>query len=123
MDIALWIAAGFVAAAFLAAGATKLATPRPQLVEKMGWVEDATDGQVKALGAIEVLAAVGLVLPAVTDIAPVLVPIAAVGAAITMAGAVVVHLRRYEGPMAVPAVVLLGLALFVAWGRFGAHAF
>jgi hypothetical protein len=34
-----------------------------------------------------------------------------------------VHARRGEGQMIGANVVLLLLALFVAWGRFGAYAF
>ena len=40
-----------------------------------------------------------------------------------MVGAIITHLRRKEAPMALANVVLLLLALFVAWGRFGPYAF
>lgn len=124
MNVVLWIVAGLLAAAFVAAGGTKLATPRKQLEPKMPWMADATDAQVKAIGAVEVLGALGLVLPAALDIAPVLTPLAAVGLALIMAGATVVHLRRGDGiAAAVPALVLGLLSLFVAWGRFGPYAF
>ncbi|MFG2873881.1 DoxX family protein [Streptomyces sp. NPDC048337] len=53
------------------------------------WVEDLRGRPVKAIGALEVLAAVGLVLPAVLDIAPVLVPLAALGLVLLMLGATV----------------------------------
>lgn len=124
MNIALWIVAGVLAAAFAAAGGMKLATPRKQLEPKMAWVADVSDGQVKGIGAVEVLGAIGLILPAALDIAPVLTPLAAVGLALTMAGAVVVHLRRGDGMAgAAPALVLGLLSVFVAWGRFGPYAF
>lgn len=124
MNIALWIAAGLLAAAFLAAGLMKLTGKRDQMIERMPWVQDFSQGQVKAIGAIEVLGALGLILPAVTGIAPILVPLAASGLAITMVLAAVMHLRRGDGAAAVvPNVVLFALAVFVAWGRFGAYAF
>ena len=57
-------------------------------------------------------------------IAPILTPIAATGLALTMAGAVVVHLRRGDGiAAAVPAIVLGGLSAFLAVMRFGPEAF
>ncbi|MCB0922437.1 MAG: DoxX family protein, partial [Actinobacteria bacterium] len=56
-------------------------------------------------------------------IAPILVPLAAVGLALTQAGAVVVHARRGETANIVVNIVLLAMALFVAWGRFGPYAF
>jgi hypothetical protein len=68
-----------------------------------------------------VAGATGLILPGVTKIATVLVPIAATGLAVTMVLATVVHLRRHEN-VAVN-LVLLALAVFVAWGRFGPNAF
>jgi hypothetical protein len=71
-----------------------------------------------------VLGAIGLILPALTGIAPVLVPLAATGLAITMVLAAVMHLRRGDGAASVvPNIVLFSLAVFVAWGRFGAYAF
>jgi hypothetical protein len=84
-----------------------------------GWTGDASVGFVKALGAIEVLAAVGLILPAALDIAPVLVPLAATGVVLLMVGAMITHLRRREAVGIVLNLVYLALAAFVAWGRFG----
>ncbi|MET9423989.1 DoxX family protein [Streptomyces sp. NPDC006540] len=71
------------------------------------------------IGALEVLGAVGLILPAVLDIAPVLVPLAAVGLALITVGAVVTRLRRHETKLLVADLVHLALAVFVAWGRLG----
>jgi hypothetical protein len=51
------------------------------------------------------------------------VPLAATGLALVMVGAAVVHARRKENQMIVANVVLLALAVFVAWGRFGPYAF
>lgn len=124
MNVTLWIIAGLLAAAFFAAGTMKLTTPRAALADKMHWVNHATDAQVKLVGLVEVLGAIGLVLPAIVGIAPVLVPLAAIGLALTMVGAVVVHLRDGEGfAAAMPAVVLGLLCVVVAWGRLGPYAF
>ena len=124
MNVVLWIVAGVLAAAFLGAGLMKLAQPKEKLVESgMGWAGDFSPGVVKVIGALEVLGALGLILPAVFDVATVLVPIAAVGLALIMAGAIVVHARRKETPMVVINLVLLALAAFVAWGRFGDYSF
>ena len=124
MNVTLWIIAGVVAAAFAGAGLMKLTTPREALVEKMSWVAHATDTQVKFVGLVELLGAIGLVLPAIVDIAPILVPVAAIGLALTMVGAVIVHLRDGEGfAAAMPAVILGVLCLVVAWGRLGPYAF
>jgi hypothetical protein len=70
-----------------------------------------------------VLAAIGLILPAVLDLAPVFVPLAAVGLILLMIGAALTHARRKENQPIVINVVLLLLAAFVAWGRFGPYSF
>jgi hypothetical protein len=70
-----------------------------------------------------VLAAIGLILPAVLDIAPVLVPLAATGLVLLMLGAAVTHARRKESQMIIINAVLLILAAVVAWGRFGPYSF
>jgi uncharacterized membrane protein len=124
VNVVLWIVAGVLAAAFLGAGLMKLTQPKKKLADSgMGWTEDFGDGAVKAIGALEVLGALGLILPAVFDIATVLVPIAATGLALLMLGAAVTHARRKESQMIVANVVLFALAAFVAWGRFGPYAF
>jgi len=124
MNVVLWIIAGLLAAAFLAAGAMKISQPKEKLAKSgLAWTEDFSAGQVKAIGAIEALAAVGLILPAALDIAPVLVPLAALGLVITMIGAAVTHVRRGETQAIVANVVLLALAAVVVWGRFGPYSF
>jgi hypothetical protein len=121
MNITLWIIAGLLALASVANGAMKLTWPREKLASRFGWVEGA--GAVKAIGTLEVLAAVGLVLPAVRDIASVLVPLAAVGVVLLMVGAIITHLRRHEARVIVVNLALLALAVLVAWGRFGPESF
>jgi uncharacterized membrane protein YphA (DoxX/SURF4 family) len=123
VNVVLWIVAALLAVAFGAAGLMKLTRPKAKLAATMAYVEDFSGGAVKAIGALELLAALGLILPAVTGIAPVLVPLAAVGLVIVMIGAAVVHARRGENQMIVTNVVLLVLAAVVAWGRFGPYSF
>lgn len=120
MTVLAWILQGVLGLAFLAAGGMKLAQPRKKLIDSgMGWAEDFTDGPVKVIGALEVLGALGLVLPVLVGVAPVLTPIAAAGLTLVMAAAVVTHIRRGEYSGAVPAAVLGVLSLVVAILRFG----
>ena len=125
MNIALWIAAGLLAVAMLGAGLMKLVRRPDQLkAAGMGWVDHFPPAAPKVIGLLEVLGAIGLIVPALTGIAPVLVPLAASGIALLMIGALITHLRlRDPFKDAVPSLVLALLALFVAWGRFGAYAF
>ena len=126
MNLALWIVAGLLAAAYLFAGGSKLIISKEKMAtmsRSARWVEDFSASSVKAIGVLEVLAAVGLILPAALDIAPVLVPLAALGLVIIMAGAVITRIRRHEAKFMVADLVYLALASFVAWGRFGPESF
>lgn len=119
MNVVLWIIAGILAAAFVAAGTMKLTQPKEKLAASgMGWTEDYSPGAVKAIGALEVLAAIGLILPAALDIAPVLVPVAALGLVLVMVGAIRTHAKRKESQMISVNLVLLVLAAVVVLGRF-----
>ncbi|ROO52134.1 DoxX-like protein [Micromonospora sp. Llam0] len=124
MNIVLWVLAGALAAAFLGAGVMKVSQPREKLVEKgMGFAADFPMGLVRTIGALEILAAIGLILPAVTGIAPIFVPLAALGLVAMMIGAAIVHFQRKEYPAILPNLVLLAMAAVVTWGRFGPYAF
>lgn len=59
MNIALWIAQGVLAAAFLGAGILKLVKSGDELMPKMPYVEDFSDSAIRGIGLIEVLGAVG----------------------------------------------------------------
>jgi hypothetical protein len=112
MNIALWVAQGFVALAVTLAGAAKLVFAREQLARKMHWAATWPRARIKLLGLAEVAGAVGLVLPTATGIAPVLTPIAALCLAALMAGAIQTHRRLGESfvPPLLVGVVSLGIA-------------
>ena len=124
MNLALWIVAIVLAAGFAASGLMKLLIPKDKLVSSgQGWAQDVAPTNIRLIGVVEVLGAAGLILPAVTHIAPILVPLAAVGLVLVMVGAAAVHARRKEVMNIGVNVVLLALAVFVAWGRFGPYRF
>jgi len=118
MGIALWVVQVLVAVAFLGAGATKLLQPKEKLVKNMAWMEDFSQPTVRIIGALEVLGAIGVVVPALTGILPWLTPLAALGLVLLMLGAALTHLRRTEYGYITMNAVLLILAAFVVWGRF-----
>ena len=125
MNIVLWVLAEVLAVVFLAAGVMKLTRPKEKLTANpsMAWAEPFPPGVIKMIGVLEVLAAIGLILPAALGIVPVLVPLAAVGLVLMMIGAALTHGRRQEYQPVAVNIVLLALAAFVAWGRFGPYAF
>jgi hypothetical protein len=126
MNLALWIIAGALAMAYVASGGGKLILPKEKIAAvgaSARWVDDFSPRSVKAIGALELLGATGLILPAALDIAPDLVPVAAVGLVMIMTGAVVTRIRRHEIKFMLADLVYLVLAAFVAWGRFGPESF
>ena len=88
----------------------------------MGWAADVTDVEFRTVGLLEVLGALGLVLPGALGVAPLLTPLAAGGLALTMVGAIVTHVRMGETDRLAVPIVLLALTLFLAIERFGAHS-
>ena len=118
MNIALWIVQILLALAFAMAGIMKVTQPIDRLETRMGWVKDVGPRGVRLIGSLEILGAIGLILPAVTGILPWLTPVAAVGFVLTMVGAMITHGRRGEYSGIGVNVVLLLLALIVVYGRF-----
>lgn len=121
LTIVLWVAQVMLALAFGMAGFMKLTTPLDQLGEMMSFVNSSPDWLVYFIGTVEVLGAIGVILPALTRIMPFLTPLAAVGFAIIQVLAIGVHASMGETAMTLPVnLVLLALSVFVAWGRFKA---
>jgi uncharacterized membrane protein YphA (DoxX/SURF4 family) len=105
MTIALWIVNVVLALVFLGAGGMKLGKSKEAYVAGgMAWAESQSAGTIKLIGTLEVLGAIGLIVPLATGIVPVLTPIAALCLTLTMVVATLVHGARKENPT--PAVVL-----------------
>ncbi len=69
MEVAYWIVAGLLAVLYLYAGGSKLVRSKQQLAPMMDWVDTIPMPVVRGIGALEVLGALGLVLPPLTGIA------------------------------------------------------
>jgi uncharacterized membrane protein YphA (DoxX/SURF4 family) len=119
MNALMWFMEGMIAAFFLGSGLTKLIDSRDTLdLKGMGYMEDLTDRQVKGIGALEVLAAIGLTVPAALRVLPVLTSVAALGLVLLMLLSIRVRLRRRERHEVPVNVVLACTALLVALLRF-----
>ncbi|SRR6266480_5704602 len=118
MNIVLWAVQILLALLFAMVGIMKVTQPVDRLETRMGWVKDVGPGGVRLIGSLEILGAIGLILPTATGILPWLTPVAAIGLALTMIGAMITHGRRGEYSRIGANVVLLVLALFVVYGRF-----
>lgn len=107
MNVFLWIVQVVLAAGFALSGLVKLTQPKG----RYPWMNDVSAGMVGFIGVMEVLGAIGLLVPVVT-------PLAASGLAVMMALAVGLHVRRREPSGVAVTAVLLVLTALVAWGRF-----
>ena len=125
MNVALWIAAGLLAVVALVGGLTKTFVPLERLSRHEGaaWTRGASPAFVKTLGVLEILAAIGLVVPALADVGPVMVPVTAVCWVGLMIGAMITHGRLGQTKLVIVNVVYLALAVFIATGRFGPEGF
>ncbi|MFD4537546.1 DoxX family protein [Kitasatospora sp. NPDC058397] len=111
MTIAYWFLAIPLAAFYLYAGALKATRDRDRLRPMMAWVDRVPLPAVRALGAVELLGAAGLLLPPAVGVAPGLA--AAVGFVLLQTGAIAVHLTGGDRRVALNAGLLAAAAATV----------
>ena len=116
MNIALWIAQALLAATFLFTGAMKLVIPLEEMMKQMpiplpGWF-------LRVTGVVELLGAIGVILPWLLRIRPGLTALAAAGLVIVMIGATLYTLAAGDFASAPIPLVVGILAAFVAYGRW-----
>jgi len=80
-----------------------------QIAKKVSWAYDYSERTLKAFGTLEVIGAIGLILPYHLDIFPILTPMAATGLAMMMGGSIGVHLKRDEVKMIMINIVIIFL--------------
>lgn len=117
MNIALWIGQVLVAIGFLMAGVMH-GLHQEQAVARSKWMGDVSPALLVFIGVVEILGAVGVILPALTGIQRWLTPLAASGLALMMVLAMGFHAIRGEYPNIAFTFVLFLLTAFVAYGRW-----
>ena len=116
MQITYWIIATLLAAFYVYGGLLKIVRSQEQLQPMMGWAgTDVPMRVVRFIGVVEVLGAVGLVLPPLTGVAVELALVAALGLTVLQVLAMGVHLRRGEQKESVMNVALIVLAGAATW--------
>ena len=111
---ALWTVQVLLALLFLFAGGMKLVLPIEEMTRDM----PMPGPFLRFIGVVEVLGALGLVLPGLLRIRPGLTPLAAAGLVIVMIGATVVSFVSGGVLIALMPLVVGLLAAFVAYGRW-----
>jgi hypothetical protein len=115
VEIAYWIVAGLLAVFNLYAGGTKLTRSKEQLEPMMAWVDTIPMGVVRLIGTLEVLGAVGLVLPPLTGVLPWLAVVAAAGFLVLQVLATGLHLSRGEVKVVPLNAVLVVVSAVTVW--------
>ena len=115
MTVAYWIVAGLLAAFYLYSGILKIVRTADQLRPMMGWIDTVPLGLVRIIGVLEVLGAIGLILPPLTGIAVGLAVASAVGLVLLQISAIALHLRRGEARLIALNVALLAMAGVAVW--------
>jgi len=118
VHIVYWILAALLAVFYLYAGGKKVTQSQEQLAPMTGWVDSVPMPLVRVIGVLEVLGALGLVLPPLTGIVPVLAVAAATGLVLIQIGGMTVHIPRGEARVIGLNIALLVLAAAVAWLAF-----
>ena len=117
LNITLWVLQVLLAVAYLAHGLLFLFPPAEVLPLMNALIPPAFR---IFLGIAEVLAAVGLILPGLTQMLPWLVTWAAAGIMIVMVSATAYHVMRGEMTSAAITLLLLVMATVVAYMRHSA---
>jgi hypothetical protein len=113
-NVLLWIVQGLLALLFLLAGGIKLVMP----IEAMA-AQIALPGLfLRFIGVVEVLGAIGLILPGLLRIRPGLTPLAACGLVIIMIGATVITAMSGQMLPALLPLIVGVLSASVAYGRW-----
>jgi hypothetical protein len=114
VNVAYWIVAGLLALFYLYGGGVKLVQSRDRLRPMMAWVDSTPMPVIRAIGLVEVLGAIGLILPPMTGIAPWLALAAAIGFVVLQIAATTVHLRLGDRRIALN-LVLIAAAAVTVW--------
>jgi uncharacterized membrane protein YphA (DoxX/SURF4 family) len=119
LNIVLWVVQVLLAALFLSSGIAKSVLTKERMIATgQTGVAPYPLPFIRVIAGLEVLGAIGLVLPQLTRVDPVLTPLAALGLATVMVGASVSHLRIHEPTQALAVnLPILLLCVFVAVGR------
>ena len=118
MHILLWVLQVLLSATLIWAAFVKLFQPIEQLKVMWPWTGEVSPTVVKLMGIIDLLGALGLLLPSLFRFKPVLTPVAAIGIVLLMVSASVFHISRGETSQIGFNIVFGLLAAVVAYGRF-----
>ena len=119
LNSTLWTVQVLLLLAFGVGAGMKLLMPISRLSDVWPWTGVLSKPLVRSLGVVDLVGGVGVVFPMLTHVLPALTVAAAVGCMSLQICAMVFHLSRREASALPVNFVLLAMATFVAWGRWG----
>ena len=117
IHITLWIAQ-VVLAALLVMGAVMKFMPIEKIAPMMPWMAQVSPMSVRLLGLVDLLGAIGIIIPSLLRIKPQLTPWAALCIIVLMLSASIFHVSRGEASAIGFNIFCALIATFIAWGRF-----
>jgi DoxX-like family len=117
LNIMLWLAQGLLALTLIWTALMKLFNSDDLPWQ---WIKE-NPSLVKVTGILDLLAGLGVVVPALLPIQPKLTIYSAYGTVALMIGAIIFHISRGEASQIGFNVFVIFIALFIAWGRQKKH--
>lgn len=114
MTTTIWIVKGLVAILFMFTGMSKLILPKTKLLAKgMKGLKDLDEQQIMVTGFLEVMGALGLILPTLFNIYPFLSVAAAFCLGLTMIVAGWIHYKQHLSVF--PNIAVFALCMLIAF--------
>lgn len=116
LNLSLWVAQVIVAVMLFFGFYAKIVQPAEETAKMMPWVLEQPF-LANFTGIVDLLGAIGLILPALLRIKPKLTTLAAYGAVLLMLAGSVFHIMRGESEVIGLNFFLIALLAFIIWGR------
>ncbi len=118
MHTALWVVQIMLAVVFGLVGLAAVASPASIVRANADGSYDVPLNAVRAVGLIEIMCAIAMIVPGVTILLDAYTPWAAVVLSVILVAGLVLYNRRREFTYMYVSTALLAMTIFVAWGRF-----
>lgn len=114
METIIWILKAVISLMFFFVGINKLLLPKAKLLDKgMKGLINLDEKQIKAAGVLELIGAIGLILPSAVNYYPILSAISALCLGLTM---IVAGLINFKLKLSIiPNILILVLCIFIAY--------
>ena len=118
MNTTLWVIQGLLSLFFFMTGFGKARSSIQKHIDDGHLHPGQPVEPLRVLGTLEILGSLGIVVPWLSGIAIILTPITAICFCLIMVGAMVVHIQKKQYKFLPLPVVVIILALVVAYYRF-----